>query len=94
MHKRKGVYEMTRKDYVKFAWMLKELNIDYGPTDHDLIAAFAIRTANILAEDNPNFDRSRFLTACGVEGNNNPVKKQTTFGDIREDKFNETGIES
>jgi hypothetical protein len=68
---------MTRKDYIKFAAMLKDLRTTsnmmqsnyYGLTtfDNDQLNYLESRTADIFAEDNPNFDRSRFLEACGVE---------------------------
>lgn len=30
-------------------------------------ASFAIALADLFADDNPNFDRIRFLKACGIE---------------------------
>ncbi len=52
---------MTRKHYVKFARMIAEM----------LDRVEARRMAEALCEefstDNPRFDRSRFLTACGLE---------------------------
>jgi len=56
---------MTRKDYVKFAAMFKNQKA-YG-VNAQAADSIALRMAVILAEDNPNFDRDRFLTACGVE---------------------------
>jgi hypothetical protein len=62
---------MTRKDYVKFAAMLKEERVpDNGPIGYAklrMLDQIADKTADIFEADNPNFDRARFLTACGVE---------------------------
>ena len=60
---------MTRKNYVKFAAMLKRLyELDAEKTNLDwFIVSFMDEFANILQDDNPNFDRERFLTECGVE---------------------------
>ena len=59
---------MTRKDYVKFAAMLKGRMIR---TNHssELLTIHLLRDeiADLFETDNPNFDRSRFLIACGVE---------------------------
>ena len=60
---------MTRKDYVKFAAMLKakrSFAIQQTLT-HNLWQDHVNDTADIFADDNPNFDRARFLAACGVE---------------------------
>ena len=56
---------MTRKDYVKFAAMLKQQRIIRG-ADKLQLSRVIHATAYIFADDNPNFDRARFLTACGV----------------------------
>ena len=64
---------MTRKDYVKFAAMLKDANshqaceLNYREGWHGACSSLVQRTADIFAADNPNFDRERFLQACGVE---------------------------
>ena len=67
---------MTRKDYVKFAAMLKAMHITcdrdikngHTPDNPNIIVScIEYRIADILETDNPNFDRERFLTACGVE---------------------------
>ena len=57
---------MTRKDYVKFAEMLKAQQHTPGK-DRLQISRIIHATVDIFAADNPNFDRDRFLTACGVE---------------------------
>ena len=53
---------MTKKDYIKFARLFKEIGV-YDCSDTLLIVK---RTADIFAEDNGRFDRGRFLDACGV----------------------------
>jgi hypothetical protein len=63
---------MTRKHYVAIAAILKrrmELALNkkvpgYAVTQTKLIAE---DFAEYFANDNPGFDRSRFLTACGVD---------------------------
>jgi hypothetical protein len=66
-----GVNEMTRKDYVRFAAMLKNAHIeavhDNLSSNVSVIDNIASNLAFILAQDNDRFDRSRFLRACGVE---------------------------
>ena len=50
---------MTRKDYVKLAEIVAEVpGQGCGP---DWLAH---RLADMLAADNPRFDRARFLAAC------------------------------
>jgi len=59
---RKGK-QMTRKDFQLIADVLK--NAD-EVADQQSIEAMAEMFADELATTNPNFDRARFLTACGV----------------------------
>ena len=55
---------MTRKDYQLIASVLANFIGDTGDViDRDGVA-FALATA--LAEDNPRFDRNKFLVAAGV----------------------------
>ncbi len=66
---------MTRKDYVAIAATLsqtKPIASDY--TDSSLYGIVharwhfvAVKMADMLAHDNPRFDRARFLAACGVQ---------------------------
>jgi hypothetical protein len=66
---------MTRKDYVRFAAMLKQQRItamkpEYSEQHdhyHKWFDGIAFDMCKIFANDNPNFDRARFLKACGVE---------------------------
>jgi hypothetical protein len=59
---------MTRKDYVKVADILSgysEAMIDHFWWE-DLVNDFAL----MFAEDNPNFNRERFIDACSTIGGN------------------------
>ena len=63
---------MTRKDYVKFAAMLKVKRAYVGQFKSGDIMRLALESiavdmADIFQSDNANFDRARFLKACGVE---------------------------
>lgn len=59
---------MTRKDYVKIAAVLKR-HCDVRHVDAAARSAMdiALDMASMLAADNPNFDRAKFLKACGME---------------------------
>jgi hypothetical protein len=50
-------YEVIAEEVKGFYWV--------GKPDQ---RAIADRFADRFAHDNPNFDRSRFLKACGLEG--------------------------
>ena len=54
---------MTRKDYVAFAQIVKEL--DEFRFDNVMVEA-AVRMARLFAADNPRFDDRRFFDACGI----------------------------
>lgn len=58
---------MTRKDYVLLAEAIKAAveATDYPERLGALLAANEI--AHRLQQDNPRFDRARFLKACGLE---------------------------
>ena len=59
---------MTRKDYVKFAAMLKAMRADTATyLAEEMVNVVCANTADIFAEDNPRFDHDRFFTACGVK---------------------------
>tara|TARA_R100000329_G_scaffold130940_1_gene110106 strand:+ start:448 stop:690 length:243 start_codon:yes stop_codon:yes gene_type:complete len=66
---------MTRKDYIKFADMIRARHdeivevwfVKYSKTyirKYEELDAMAREMANIFAEDNPRFDRDRFIKAC------------------------------
>ena len=65
---------MTKKDYCKFAEMVKYNLGNAGMADGLHAAAHAVGVADvargmcdIFKADNPRFDRERFLKACGIE---------------------------
>ena len=65
---------MTRKDYIKFAELLRELRPTVNPEASDEAYATILTLdevakgmCRIFAQDNGNFDRNRFLTAAGVQ---------------------------
>lgn len=73
---------MTKKDYIKFAEMIKTrknelirlIDESASPTTiraweerEQEVSDMSILIADIFADDNPRFDRSRFLRACGLE---------------------------
>jgi hypothetical protein len=59
---------MTRKDYELIAAIIAAMPRFAASlrTQHESTAR---QFADKLASDNPRFDRERFLTACGVQGN-------------------------
>lgn len=69
---------MTKKYFDALAAALKRRNTDWlsdGPMSNDYVSGAKnqwegdIReVALVCARFNPNFDRERFLAACGVEG--------------------------
>lgn len=58
---------MTRKEYQKFAEMLKNTPHLYDAAAESMWECIVIRTANIFQKDNPRFNRKRFIEACGLE---------------------------
>ena len=58
---------MTRKDYVRFAAMLKVMRAMNRKHSTVTPTTMCYPIADIFAADNPRFDRVRFLKACGVE---------------------------
>lgn len=69
----KTTMSMTRKDYVAIAAKLKDLRIP--KTDDNLFAQGVNSALNAAAKEmacvfkghNQSFDRTRFLSACGVQ---------------------------
>lgn len=55
---------MTRKDFELIAQTLRYAD---EIVDETAMEALADVFANALSNTNPNFDRARFLTACGVK---------------------------
>jgi len=69
---------MTRKDYVAIAAALNGGSIvgapqtcgsadDFMRGAREQAANYIYRIADVMAQDNPRFDRARFLQACGVQ---------------------------
>ena len=56
---------MTRKDYQAIAEAIKSTLHDNVPAV-DIAYTIAANLADVFAADNPRFDRSRFLAACGI----------------------------
>lgn len=56
---------MTKKDFELIAQAIEAVVRRY-PVDVLPLLRVASSVADSLAEDNPKFDRARFLTACGV----------------------------
>lgn len=56
---------MTRKDYVAIANVLKDSRtaVSRLEVERKLLAE---KIADVMAGDNPRFDRARFLKACGI----------------------------
>lgn len=60
---------MSRKDYVAFAEVIAleiKANIPATKAEQAVIDV-AKSMADVFKRDNPNFDRARFLTACGIK---------------------------
>lgn len=54
---------MSRKDYEQFAQMMRQCqDLNQGQRK-----TMANRLATVFALDNPNFDKPRFVKACGVD---------------------------
>jgi len=63
---------MTRKDYVMLAGIIKDCNLiptlnnnkALASIQADMLFTVASQLAYKLEQDNPRFDRNKFLTAC------------------------------
>lgn len=65
---------MTKKDYEKFAAMMRtHICVNVEPADQweagydSAMREVANSLASVFQRDNPRFDRERFLKACGIE---------------------------
>jgi len=58
---------MTRKDYELIAEVFSDHNRRYGRRTAAVADELAEDMADALKEDNPRFDRERFLKACGLD---------------------------
>lgn len=58
---------MSKKDYTRFAKIIKEALLGTESVAQRVTVTFiALSMADYFAEDNSNFDRDRFLQACGM----------------------------
>lgn len=65
---------MTRKDYIRLATAINQARAEIRMKEPEECAADLLDgtsyaadfIADALADDNPNFDRARFLAACGI----------------------------
>lgn len=64
---------MTKKDYVLISKTINHhlatmaMSGEATPLEFQTIGAIACKLAKELEQDNPRFDREKFLTACGVQ---------------------------
>jgi hypothetical protein len=59
---------MTRKDYQAIAEVISTLADKYQFDDgRYIVSEIASDLAEVLQNDNPRFDRQRFLDACGYQ---------------------------
>ena len=56
---------MTRKDYEAIAVAIK--NADRYDDGEQIASSIVHNIADVMARDNPRFDRARFLKAAGVQ---------------------------
>ncbi len=57
---------MSRKDYEKFAIMFQGMLADSFYDGYEIcVIQIAKSVADVFKKDNPKFDHSRFMTACG-----------------------------
>src|SRR4051794_25449520 len=58
---------MSRKHYISLAQGLNDAHNDSDPSYTDQWNADVKAVADVLAADNPRFNRERFYRACGVD---------------------------
>lgn len=60
---------MTRKDFELIAGILNQNGAGFSEGDegYTLTRILAAQFANALEQENPRFNRERFLAACGVK---------------------------
>ena len=61
---------MTRKDYILIASVIEGAMHNwegYTPEANEALIGLARSLAHKLGDYNPNFDRAKFLEACGVK---------------------------
>jgi hypothetical protein len=60
---------MTKKHYIQFAEYIRNRFNEAG-TDHELNMRTTVAmemVIKIATQDNPRFDRNRFMSACGLD---------------------------
>jgi len=55
---------MSKKDYIRVAGILSKLEGDLPIMSQEIIFTAILEFANMFEEDNPNFDREKFVDAC------------------------------
>ena len=63
---------MSKKDYEAIAAIMRESNLDLNDIENDL--------ADYMAEDDPRFDRARFLAACRGEDSKDSAGRTVRYG--------------
>ena len=58
---------MTKKHYIAIASDLKTTRKNIHSRDYYIVDAICYALADTFATDNPRFNRTRFLQACGIE---------------------------
>lgn len=59
---------LTRKDYKAIADILNDQRAPFeeGDDGYALLNILSVQLSHYMASDNPNFNRGKFLEACGV----------------------------
>ncbi len=58
---------MTRKHFEAIANALANYNVESQASQAETVASIANALAREFKQDNPRFNKARFLKACGVE---------------------------
>ena len=58
---------MTKKHYIAIAEIIATNPFSHLVSGHNANLDNALRLADYFATDNPKFNRTRFLQACGIE---------------------------
>lgn len=57
----------SRRDYIALAVAIRDVMDETTPGYEAPVEEVARRIADVFEDDNPNFDRDRFLAVCGVK---------------------------
>ena len=55
---------MTKKDYIKLADIIDRYTVDNADYSYIAKESFVDALCSLLKQDDPRFDRERFITAC------------------------------